>query len=863
MSIKLSVIIPVHNGGENLRRCLDALAASTRPPDQVIVVDDASTDGSGDVARQAGAQVIRLDGSPHGPACARNRGAEAAEGDALVFLDADVAVHPDTLARMERALDTPPSPPLEGGIEGGIAALFGSYDDDPPTPGLVARYKNLLHHYVHQHGRRQASTFWAGCGAIRREAFQALGGFDEGYTRPSIEDIELGARLRRAGQRIWLCPDIQVAHLKRWTFVGLLRSDILDRAVPWTRLILRDRRLPADLNVDVRGRLGALAAWGLVIGLALGCWWPPLWAGALLMVLALILLNADLYRFFARRGGIRFAVGAAGLHTLYLLYSSLVFAGLLAGHILQDRSRRILLLLLIVTLLKGWLWSVVVPVWQANDEDQHFGYAQEVARQRAWPVAPPSQVTEERAVLWQLFYLWGQRGSWAALSPAEQTEVTRLAHRLESPAVRTNLAPPVWFPTFVRQHPPLYYTLQAFVHDLGAEQNILVRMAWMRLLSVVMAVGAVACAYGAAHELWPDRPGWPVAAATLVSFQPLFTFFTSVVNNAALEILCFAALTWLAAIVARQGMSWRRGLILGGVLAAGLLTKSSFLAAGPVVALLWGWDAWRRRGRCHWGGWALAAGLPLLLAGWWYAGFIVSGGREMAGVYFSPRSSQPVPLWDYLWHYPWLTRYRPFMQFWWGLFGWGGVFYPAPLYTALEILTGLAFLGWLWRAWHGWRTRRGSGERGDALAVALGVGFTLAVIAFYTALGYQMAGYGSVFKVQARYFVAPVAAQLLALTVGWTALRRGRRLVLLTLSAGMVALNLYALLGVIAPRYYGPGDLLTLLERATVLQPISPALLLILTGVFLAATLALVVTLYHPAKAPDLRRGHPGVYLPP
>ena len=108
----------------------EALAASSRPPDELIVVDDASTDGSGDVARQCGARVVRLDGEPHGPAFARNRGAELASGDVLLFLDADVAVHLDTLALVEQRLVQQPD----------VAALFGSYDDAPPAQGLVTRY---------------------------------------------------------------------------------------------------------------------------------------------------------------------------------------------------------------------------------------------------------------------------------------------------------------------------------------------------------------------------------------------------------------------------------------------------------------------------------------------------------------------------------------------------------------------------------------------------------------------------------------------------------------------------------------------------------------------------------------------------
>jgi GT2 family glycosyltransferase len=333
-AIKLSVIIPVHDGGDELRLCMEALEASTRTPDEIIVADDASTDGSGQLARRHSAQVVTLEGTSHGPAFARNRGAEKARGDILVFLDADVAIHPDALARMEQYLIEHPE----------IAALFGSYDADPRAPGLVSRYKNLLHHYVHQHSRREASTFWGACGAVRREVFVTLGGFDEGYARPKIEDIELGVRLRRAGYRVWLCPDVQVTHLKRWTFGNLLRADILDRAIPWSRLILQDAHLPTELNLDIRSRLSAIAAWLTPAFLVLAVWSPWAVIGALLSVAVVGILNADLYRFFQHQGGVWFATAAAGLHMLYLLYSSLIFvlvAGqTLLGHLCAPLSKK-------------------------------------------------------------------------------------------------------------------------------------------------------------------------------------------------------------------------------------------------------------------------------------------------------------------------------------------------------------------------------------------------------------------------------------------------------------------------------------------------------------------------------------------
>ena len=105
----------------------------------------------------------------------------------------------------------------------GLAAVIGSYDDAPADPRFLSQYRNLLHHYVHQTGHEDASTFWCGCGAIRRAVFLDTGGFNGGFGDPSIEDIEFGYRLRRAGRRIRLAKDVQVTHLKRWTAPSLLR----------------------------------------------------------------------------------------------------------------------------------------------------------------------------------------------------------------------------------------------------------------------------------------------------------------------------------------------------------------------------------------------------------------------------------------------------------------------------------------------------------------------------------------------------------------------------------------------------------------------------------------------------------------
>ena len=249
------------------------------------------------------------------------------DSDILVFFDADIVVHPDTLTRIEGYFMSDPN----------TAALFGSYDRNPPEHNTVSLYKNLLLHHVHQVSRTEASTFWAGCGAIRREVFEAVGGFDETYTRATIEDIELGVRLRKSGYRILLCPDIEVTHLKKWTLGKLIHTDIFQRAIPWTNLIGREGRILDELNLTVRHRVAAIAAMTVFASGMIALWLPfPAGTVAVLALLVFVALNLDLFRLFAQSNGLWFATKAAGLHLLYYLYSSGTFAVVNACTVLRN-----------------------------------------------------------------------------------------------------------------------------------------------------------------------------------------------------------------------------------------------------------------------------------------------------------------------------------------------------------------------------------------------------------------------------------------------------------------------------------------------------------------------------------------------
>lgn len=326
---KVTVIIPVHNGGGKFHRCLAALSGCEPPPDEIIVVADGDSDGSWRAAEDFDARIIRLPVS-EGPARARNLGAMKAGGEILFFVDADVAVAKDAVGCVINAFDN----------DEALAAVIGSYDDDPMEKNFLSQYKNLSHHYVHQNSSVDASTFWGACGAVRREIFFSSGGFDGGFRWPSIEDIELGYRLKRAGCRIRLIKNLQCKHLKRWGIVSLLRADFFYRAIPWASLIIREGGLINDLNLTVSARTSVISIYLLIFILLSSLYISWLVITALPLLMLLIILNLDLYRFFNKKRGPLFMLKTIPWHWFYFFYSGLAFSTALAEYAIRSILRK-------------------------------------------------------------------------------------------------------------------------------------------------------------------------------------------------------------------------------------------------------------------------------------------------------------------------------------------------------------------------------------------------------------------------------------------------------------------------------------------------------------------------------------------
>jgi len=297
--VGITAIVPATDRPATLAICTDAIAAAADSPEELIVIEEPSE---------------------LGPAAARNLAASRASGDLLVFVDSDVAVHQDVFTRIRAHFDA----------EAGLTALFGSYDDEPAGPGLVSNFRNLLHHHVHQESGGPAGTFWTGLGAVRRDAFESVGGFDDQLRW--LEDIDLGMRLCASGARIELDPEIQATHLKEWTLRSMLWTDFVGRGIPWTVLLFRYRATANTLNLGWRHRLSAGSC--LVGCAALATRRPRLAAAS---AAALVGLNHSFYLLLLRKRGPRDALVGVGLHVLHHLTGIAALPAGAAAFVLERR----------------------------------------------------------------------------------------------------------------------------------------------------------------------------------------------------------------------------------------------------------------------------------------------------------------------------------------------------------------------------------------------------------------------------------------------------------------------------------------------------------------------------------------------
>jgi glycosyltransferase involved in cell wall biosynthesis len=328
-ALRLSVIVSVRDSESTLREALAAVRASDLPRDsyEIIVVDDGSADASVAIAARYADTVVKLSGRGSGPAYARNRGVELARGAVVAFVDGDVVVRPDTLSRMLAILVERPD----------IDAVSASHADTSGAPNFVSQYWNLLLRFGEERHSAHCAQFAPGCGAVRRNTFLSAGMYDEWrFATACLENVELGQRLLGLGYGVLLSSDLKVTHLKQWHLASVcrevwFRSRLLARSLGYSRM---SAAAPSEVVFTLSRAL--TPALPLLTTLMLAAAFvptphPTAKGGAALI--ALLLTNLPVHRFYASARGLGFALLSAPLHIFVQIVAAVA---LCTGWILRD-----------------------------------------------------------------------------------------------------------------------------------------------------------------------------------------------------------------------------------------------------------------------------------------------------------------------------------------------------------------------------------------------------------------------------------------------------------------------------------------------------------------------------------------------
>lgn len=302
-----SVIIPAHNAARTLPQTLDALVHTQPAPLEVIVVDDGSTDETARLAKSYDVRVLALEKNI-GAAAAKNRGAEIAQGDVVLFIDADIVPPRDVVATLQNVFETRR-----------CDGVVGLLDENIPHTNWASQYKNLWMNFTYARfaNAPRIGLFYTSIAAMKRAKFLELGGFDENYRGASIaEDTEFGQRAWGNGANIVLAPNLRVMHLKAYLWQSVLQEDF-KRAYALTLMRLRSVRLANQrgsaffTSVPFFYQLAVPTIYLTFLFFLLGFVAPYFFLVALAGILFFNFLNASLLAFLARNRGFLFAVQAA------------------------------------------------------------------------------------------------------------------------------------------------------------------------------------------------------------------------------------------------------------------------------------------------------------------------------------------------------------------------------------------------------------------------------------------------------------------------------------------------------------------------------------------------------------------------
>ena len=213
--MKISAIVPFYNSEETLRDCLECIHSAEPSPNEVILIDDCSTDASASIAENFPFKIIHNDINRERSIC-RNIGKDAAEGDIIVFIDSDVLIDRNVFGVIRSAFEKDPS----------LAGLSGIPGMESTYSNFSSRFKALYMNFVLT--RHSGPVEYAhGCiQAYRADPVFGKDGMEFKDYVP-IEDIQFGLALCELGEKILLTSQISFVHKRYYSLLDLVKNDFL------------------------------------------------------------------------------------------------------------------------------------------------------------------------------------------------------------------------------------------------------------------------------------------------------------------------------------------------------------------------------------------------------------------------------------------------------------------------------------------------------------------------------------------------------------------------------------------------------------------------------------------------------------
>ena len=325
-SFPLSVVLPSHNTAQELKLSLEALLENDTTKVEILIVDDASTDSTAQVAAaiaqgqkegDASLQYLPLK-QRSGPAAARNEGLKRAKNPYVLFLDSDVVLPRRSLQWIRESLDL-------YSHRSDIAGVLGSYAEAIPWDDFLTNFRNLSICFLYKSTNTLSPYLHTPIFCVKKEILEEMGGFDPQFKW--AEDFRLGILLGSQGFRFVIDRKIEGVHLKRYQLRTILRED-------WRRVgDLRAMKLEGEqkrfaLRAHRFRRLLSVALPGPVLIFALLTFVGPIFGKIACSLLALFYLSNLPFLFYLRgQRGVGFALKAALFLFLEMLWAELALVG--------------------------------------------------------------------------------------------------------------------------------------------------------------------------------------------------------------------------------------------------------------------------------------------------------------------------------------------------------------------------------------------------------------------------------------------------------------------------------------------------------------------------------------------------------